>query len=1554
MLTRTQRSLILLITYLPVLIMLIISSIHVARQVELVLSNAQELLSDQLTAQFGKQVVVREATLLPFGTAIVKGLQIAEAGDLSQGTLLTADTVIVRYDFRAVVFGGAGASGIRTVDLRDPVVHLVRRSDGSLNILDLLRPKPGPPRPPFRGIVRLYNARATFADLRKSALSPTSMGRIKPFRLHDLDLTYNAQRYPLLTFAGTALGDVSTLKSTSFTGTYNPRLRSLKLDLSAVEASAPFVAQLTGISRHVDVRKGRVTGTLGLSTKFPLRGLPYMTGFATVSGAEVLAPGLQSPVKDLSGRILLAGRSAALDLTGVLGGTRARATGMVANFQAPKLNLSVSAPRVNIAGLLSSFGISGVPPHLRIQGIGSVAATITGTRAAPSARTAATIGSLSAFGYTAADITLEAQYQQGTIFLDSVNFRIDGARVRASGSLGTTGSRTVSLEGTVRAFPLRILNVPAGTRLTGTADADFAVSGTLSAPTVRADARISRGSVGGMPFTGASVEVSYDSGRRTGLGTLVANAAGGLIAAQGSGGPRSVNVRYTIEAVDMATVASLLKQPDLSGILYSSGTVSGDSRDPVVAGVLEVFRGRYQDYELDYARVAYSGDRQGITVRSGVARAFPAEVRFSGRASGLDTARVDFAGDAEVRRLQIQKLMELTGKKADIKGTVEGDFAFTSAFLRGLRTRDGRPQFVDTTASGTLRLTDATAFGFLISSAGAKIDFSNDIIRLSETSIASQDARVDLNGTVNVETRQLDLSFDARDFDLVRIRDRVEKYFTIGGIASASGAITGPWDDPDYTMQASITGLTLNEATFDQATIEAAYSDQTFSSWRALLTRGQQVFDLQGTDLDLKTACVDSATAQIQNVRVPDLWAIIAASPYLLTEQAEPIREAFTRVPRLTSGTMNGGFSFQGCFRDEEGRFTLPDGSVKLTAKDVGVDIRQIDSLDIDVASANGAVTINRFQAVSDDTTVQVGPTTPGAPVYVNETLDLMLAANNVDLSRLRPWLGENTPSGIATVDFIFTGPVRRPDIRGSIEVVRPGIRGIEFDNLRVSQIRFRADRIDVTDIFLAFNGHQVIGSGYIPWSWEELTIPKDRPVQFSASLANEDLDILNAFASTIDTSRTTGALEAQINVGGTIDAINLTGAIRTTNGTIGVRGVGSSLTNVTVDIGFEGRTITFKTFAMQSSTGGTIGLQPGGTIVVTEPAQGFGNVNLQLMARGLTVEERGLMGYQESARVQLDVGLDISGTIAEPVISVPATGFGGIKVSNSELAFSLPEGGRKAIERTLPIRPLFRDIPIVIGDGVRVRPPQMSILVGGSGKISGQLGNPSAAVPFNVTLELEAREGDITLRGTGIRFAVVPGGKMILRLNEPPVASEVVLSNFQATTSLTATGPMRTRERYRITMTVNGPVSNMNITLTSDPPGLTKEQILAALGHVEGLFGGREADLQAQLATALTAVGTSALFMPIQRIFVERLGFEEFSLEYSPISPLALYVSRRLFGDFYVSLYQRLGAALANVQNVEWQFRISYRFKTFYSVGIGIDDQQTVTGNVTFVKAFW
>ncbi|MCL5103956.1 MAG: translocation/assembly module TamB, partial [Armatimonadetes bacterium] len=132
------------------------------------------------------------------------------------------------------------------------------------------------------------------------------------------------------------------------------------------------------------------------------------------------------------------------------------------------------------------------------------------------------------------------------------------------------------------------------------------------------------------------------------------------------------------------------------------------------------------------------------------------------------------------------------------------------------------------------------------------------------------------------------------------------------------------------------------------------------------------------------------------------------------------------------------------------------------------------------------------------------------------------------------------------------------------------------------------------------------------------------------------------------------------------------------------------------------------------------------------------------------------------------------------------------------------------------------------------------------------------------------------------------------------------------------------------------------------------REQMLAALGHVEGIFAGGEAALQNELGNILTAVGSSTLFAPVETLFVEKFGFEQFSLEYGPTQPLALYVSRKLFNKVYVSYYGRLSSQYANVNDVEYEVSVGYRFSDRYQFSVGVDNQETATVQTQYTGAFW
>jgi len=176
---------------------------------------------------------------------------------------------------------------------------------------------------------------------------------------------------------------------------------------------------------------------------------------------------------------------------------------------------------------------------------------------------------------------------------------------------------------------------------------------------------------------------------------------------------------------------------------------------------------------------------------------------------------------------------------------------------------------------------------------------------------------------------------------------------------------------------------------------------------------------------------------------------------------------------------------------------------------------------------------------------------------------------------------------------------------------------------------------------------------------------------------------------------------------------------------------------------------------------------------------------------------------------------------------------------------------------------------------------------------------------------------------------------------------------DFQSTTSVFAINTVGQGQRYQINMQVTGPASNPQVNLTSSPPGLTRAQILAALGHVPTLLSPAEAGLQSELASVLSAVGSSTLLGPIENIFIQRLGFEQFNLEFSPMYPLSIYVSRHLFGSFYLAFFRQPSGSLTSSHDSLYEVVLSYRLKGMYQFSAGADEEQTTIGQFSYTRAF-
>ncbi len=1544
MLTRLQKTTVWLLTVLPPVVITIAGVMHAIHQSQTFLTDARWIVGETISDYLSRPVRVGRARLVDIGTVVIDRLQIADGPAFSSGKMVTVHKVIVRYNPRALFIGGARAGAVESVEVIKPNVRVVRLPNGRFNISELIRPRLAPPGPPFKGTVRVSGGKLTYIDYFR-------LGRRFPslLRIDNLNGVMSAESPHILALNLSALGRYGSFDHVRLLSKFYRKTSVLESDVIVSNANLPlFLRLFTGSSVPAGLSSGRITGALGIRTKLPLSGtVPEITGLVRFSNLELAAPGASRTVINVSGAAVLASNQAEVKGIGTFAGTRFGFQAIVCDYQDPKVQLALSSARADLSRIIQALGIS---PEVNVSSLQAL------VRAAGLARTSRTKGLPQTWKphMSASNLFLSATYHRGKSVIDSFRFSLYGAPVVGNARVSTSGSLNFQIRGGVRNLRIDSLDPSHAIATAGTLDTDFDISRSAMSTRVVAKTRGRRALILGAFIDAFAANIDADVRNRTVAVSAAMNIYGGLVRIRGVTTPRKIDMAYSVEGLNTAELARTFGRGDISGSAYLVGRAFGKRTSPVLVGTAEVFDGAYSDYLTDYARATFSTDLNRLTVSDAVVGLFPAELRFSAHAVGLRSERADISGKAHVKRLEAEKLLEMLDRCADVKGTLSGDFAFSSTVALNTPPRRKDTRAVNISADGSVRLDDGSAFGFPISSGYARLAIADNKLRISDLNVVSEEARLSLSGDLDFTTRQVSADLSVTGFEMARLRQKLAGYAVMGGVADLSGVVTGQLDSPNIAVKANVNQFTLNGVTFDAALLEALYQFGGQVSAQLNLGRDKQTFQLLAEDVDLKTASAHSIVGKFSDLFVPDLRTMVVSSPYFASEKGEKLRNLVRRLSPFTDGRLSGRFEIGGFLQppleNDSTKVNFLDhikGSAYVHGANITFDSSGIESFLIDVSVSEGALGINKAVAFAGDTFASINPLTPGAPAYKDGMLALEAVVSNLRLGGLRPWLDDNTPEGLATVELTIQGNTGSPDIRGSVEIVEPQYGAFKFNSLRISQMRVTEDRVAMDEVLVSKDGHQAVAECYLPWDWGSFSVPADKPFEIALQLKNGDLSILHTLTPFVQaTPATTGLLQAELKVEGTLSNYKITGSARASDGRIALRNFTNTFTNVSANIAFDEKNITFNELSAQSSSGGTVFAKPGSSINLSSRDKGYGQINVELKSLGLVIEEKGGLGLDESVRAQIDGALSIRGTLLEPLIAnASLSGFPeGVTISNALISFAIPE--KKRISSfSLPFRAMLDSVRLNLGERVRVRPPQMDLFVVGGGTIAGIL-NDKISAGFDIMVQ----QG--TMRLATSRLRISPGARMTIRL-QPPAEPEISVMGFEATTSVAVAGALGKRERYTVTILANGPVTNLNIALKSRPEGLSREQILAALGHVEGLLGSGSGDLQKELAGVLTAIGTTALLAPVERLFTEELGFEEFAIESGAYAPLSLYVTRRLFGVFDVSYYQRLRSSLANVQDTEWQARVGVKFRKFYSLSVSFDSQHTVSGEVTFNKVF-
>ncbi|MGQ9764379.1 MAG: translocation/assembly module TamB domain-containing protein [Armatimonadota bacterium] len=1534
-----------LLVFGPLLAILTAGIVHIAYQVHMLFKDARWLVTELLSDYLARPVRVAHARLDSLGVVVLHRLEIADGPTFASGKVVVVPEVVVQYDPVALFLSKARAGAVRSVDVVRPEIRVVRTADGRFNIADLIRPRVRPVGPPFRGEVRIVGGKLSFTDHFTRGIH----GSGRAVELRKICGIVSARDHPTVLFNISAVGESGKLGRIRVDGTLNTSTMFLRADVNVADADlAGLISFFGSASDRLRFSSGKLSAAVGLSVRLPLTaGATRVTGvarFANVAFSMFRRPAFVSGV---DGVLLFAGNRVVVDGGGVIAKQRFTFSGILSGYgKDATARVVVRSPSMDINRVLGVWGARIRVDLASLEILSGIARRVGQARRLSWPQSWTPALKVTALG-------ISAVYRKGEVVLDSVEFALNGAPVCGSGALDVSGRKRLQFHGSVRGLQVRSLGLPRSVISSGIIDAEFDVSRLNASPRFFVSLGARNVSSLGVHLDTLCADIDADVGSRRVSGLVVLNAYGGLVRARGIATSHKIDLAYSAEAVDVARLGIMLGRNDVSGRLYLVGRAFGKPSNPMLTGTAEIFDGSYADHMADYLRLAFSTDFKSLLVKEAVVARFPAEVHVSAFLSGIGSRAIKVEGKARLKHLETGQLSDLLQRELGVSGTIFGDFTFTSTYSLKPGLDENKPRPMDFSLKGHVQLDDGSAWGFLIDSAQAKLDLSNGRLAISDAALSSEGAQLSVSGGLDMNASELDMKFAIAGFDLSRLHHRIGDYLAVGGVANVSGSVSGRLDSFEVKAKVGFEDFTVNEVRFDKVALDTTYSRRGRISGRVKLTRGEQVFEVTSDGVDLETGFAESIAGHFSNVFVPDLRTILVASPYLASEKAERVREVVKRMPVLTGGRIDAEFELSGFLptNRELSSHANTDvleqlqGNAYLKGNNIEFDSRRMESLEINLALTGGEVRLDRAVAISGDTFALMSPIVHDGPVYKDGKLSLELSINNLELSNLRSWLGYSSLHGLATLDFMLEGEPRNPFVRGSLEVVEPGYESLRFSNLRAPQVRIDRGRIDVGEIILSKDGHQMVASGYVPWDWSSFSVPKSEHFEIVCSLKDEDLAILHTFAPLVEPSpATSGSLQAELRINGTTSDYKLSGRLKAEDGKVALRGFASIFTDVRAEVEFDGRTVVIRELSARSSSGGSVFVEPESSIAIANREQEYGQIDLSLRSNGLVIEEDGAFGLRENVRTQIDGNLVVSGTVLRPRVSCPSVAGlqEGITISNTLASFAIPKGKLPSFV-SLPIRPVFDDVRIYLGESVRVKPPQMDLVIRGGGIIDGELGGKLLA-----DVELLLEQGAIRLATSRLR--IVPGARMVIRFR-PPSEPEISITAFEAVTSVMAIGPLGRRERYTITVSANGPVSNLNIGFKSTPEGLSREQILAALGRVESLVGG--GDFQQELSNVFKAMGTTALFAPVERFFTEELGFEEFTVEPGELSPLSVYVSRQLFGGFYASYYQRLRANLANVRDTEWMLRFGLRFKDFYSLSLSLDNEQTISGEITFSKAF-
>lgn len=528
--------------------------------------------------------------------------------------------------------------------------------------------------------------------------------------------------------------------------------------------------------------------------------------------------------------------------------------------------------------------------------------------------------------------------------------------------------------------------------------------------------------------------------------------------------------------------------------------------------------------------------------------------------------------------------------------------------------------------------------------------------------------------------------------------------------------------------------------------------------------------------------------------------------------------------------------------------------------------------------------------------------------------LDVHASSTNIGGILTRAIARGRTVFGTLEADMHVDGTRERPRIAGSFDVENAGIRGVTVPRV-IGALGIDGGNIIVRSMEVDFAKGRLAMAGTVPFTGTPPRIgPGKAPVNFT--LSADDID-LSAFQPLLPAeSKLGGNLDGLLSVGGVADAPRLHGQLALDAGTLLTPFERTPLRDVAARVSF-GKTKVHLT-------------------------------RLHADAGNGTVDARGTITIADLMQLTTDAAYEVTINAKHAQLDFPAYGSGvvdgTIAIAHTPRKLPVVSGSLTGDDTVIPFSALYRpsaaasvnppgfdvalNIDTIAAHNVRVRSSNMDIGASGNVNVGGTLSNPQLS-------------GVFTSHGGTLTYF-----NRIFRVTDGTVTFErssgiIPLLDASATTHVF--DPMSPTGTTDITLTLLGPVTNLNIGLESDP-SYEREQILGLLlnepqlgallsGGTNGRAGGNQV-VGEEAFGVVDAQFTRALLMPLETAFGQALGLSNVNVNFN------------YGGNVNVSARKLLGKTV----NAVYASDVSYPYRQ--SVGFELKPNKKTSVQLTYYQA--